>query len=90
MDRSGPLALTFVAFLGAAAALAGQQPPISKPADQPTFRSSVTTVPIDVRVVDSDGNPITDLDAGDFTVIENGVRQQIRHFSTSCGLNTVN
>lgn len=38
-------------------------------------------VPIDVRVLDSAGNPITDLKAGDFTIHENGKRQELAHFS---------
>jgi VWFA-related protein len=46
-----------------------------------TFRSSTVLVPVDVRVLDKDGNPITDLKQEDFTVLENGVPQSIRHFS---------
>jgi hypothetical protein len=37
-------------------------------------------VPIDVRVVDTKGNPITDLKKGDFALRENGVAQQIQLF----------
>jgi VWFA-related protein len=80
MHRSGFLAVAAASLC--AAALTAQQAPPQKPADQPTFRSRVTMVPIDVRVVDSSGNPITDLKAGDFTILENGRRQQIRHFSS--------
>jgi VWFA-related protein len=39
-------------------------------------------VPVDVRVLDPEGNPVTDLSAGDFTVLENGERREIAHFST--------
>lgn len=46
-----------------------------------TFRASVTLVPLDVRVLDERGHPITDLDAADFTVLEDGVPQVIRQFS---------
>lgn len=46
-----------------------------------TFRSNVTMVPIDVRVLDDRGRPITDLQADDFTVLEDGVVQTIRQFS---------
>lgn len=53
----------------------GQQPP------RPTFRSAVTLVPVDVRVTDKDGKPLTDLQADEFALFENGVRQDIRHFS---------
>ncbi len=47
-----------------------------------TFRSAVQLVPVDVRVFDRDGNPILDLGEGDFTLLEDGVPQQIRHFSS--------
>ncbi len=46
-----------------------------------TFRSTVTLVPVDVRVLDQNGNPILDLKQEDFTVLENGIPQPIRHFA---------
>lgn len=46
-----------------------------------TFRASVTLVPLDVRVLDERGQPVTDLEAADFTVFEDGVPQVIRQFS---------
>ena len=46
-----------------------------------TFRSNVTMVPVDVRVLDEKGQPITDLQADDFTVLEDGVPQVIRQFA---------
>ncbi len=48
----------------------------------PSFRSRITIVPIDVRVLDRDGKPVTDLNQEDFTITENGVPQSIRYFST--------
>ena len=46
------------------------------------FRSAVTLVPVDVRVIDLKTNkPVNDLTGADFTVFEDGVRQAIRHFS---------
>ena len=52
-------------------------------AQQPlTIRSRTTLVPVDVRVVDRDGKPATDLKKEDFTVLENGVRQDVRFFDT--------
>jgi len=73
--------LTLLAGLAIAArpnlsAQTGQQPP--KP---PVFRAGVTLVPVDVRVVDSAGKPVTDLKAEDFTIVEDGVKQEIRHFA---------
>lgn len=52
-----------------------QQPPQS-----PTFRSRITLVPVDVRVLDADGKPITGLKLEDFTLLEDGAPQEIRHF----------
>ncbi len=56
----------------------GQNPPRDQ---QPAaFKSGVTMVPLDVRVLDKDGRPITDLKREDFTILENGVPQTIAHF----------
>ena len=46
-----------------------------------TIRTRITMVPLDVRVVDRNGKPVTDLKQEDFTIIENGRPQDIRHFS---------
>ncbi len=46
-----------------------------------TFRTRITIVPVDVRVVDRSGKPVTDLKQEDFTILEDGVPQVIRHFS---------
>ena len=37
-------------------------------------------MPVDVRVIDRDGKPVTDLKKEDFTVLENGIRQDVRFF----------
>src|SRR5688572_5302478 len=47
----------------------------------PLIRSQITAVPVDVRVLDRDGKPVSGLTAADFTVLEDGVPQVIRHFS---------
>jgi VWFA-related protein len=44
------------------------------------IRTGVILVPLDVRVIDRDGNPVTDLTASDFTILEDGVPQQISYF----------
>ena len=46
-----------------------------------TIRSGITIVPVDVRVVDRDGKPVTDLKESDFTILEDGVAQTIRQFA---------
>ena len=68
----------FAAAAGAVAAgaqQAAQQPP------PPKFRTGVVIVPVDVRVLDRSGKPVTDLAQADFTVLEDGAPQEIRHFS---------
>jgi VWFA-related protein len=60
-------------------------PAISSPLQEPgppgTIRVKVTLVPVNVRVTDMNDQPVLDLAKGDFIVLENGVRQAIRHFS---------
>ena len=56
--------------------VAGQQPP-------PTFRGGTVLVPIDVRVLDKAGDAVRDLTRDDFTVLEDGVVQQITQFSAT-------
>ncbi len=77
----GILACVAVALLAAAAvtpraAGRGQTPQVPG-----TFRTHITLVPVDVRVIDRDGKPVTNLTQDDFTILEDGVRQDIRHFS---------
>ena len=60
-----------------------QTPPQQSPTQVPgTFRSTISMVPLDVRVLDRNGKPITDLRQEDFTVLEDSVPQQIRYFSS--------
>lgn len=49
----------------------------------PQFRAGINLVPLDVRVVDRAGNPIKDLAPSEFSIFEDGVRQELRHFSTA-------
>jgi VWFA-related protein len=65
-------------FLAAVSLAAQQQQPSPVPG---TFRSTIALVPVDIRVLDRDGKPVTDLTQADFTIVEDGVRQEIRHFS---------
>jgi len=59
-----------------------QTPPASSQQQlPPTFRTGVVIVPVDVRVLDRNGKPVTDLTQADFTVLEDGAPQEIRHFS---------
>lgn len=45
------------------------------------LRSRVVLVPIDVRVVDRNGEPVIDLTPADFKIYEDGQPQEISHFS---------
>jgi VWFA-related protein len=48
----------------------------------PVFRGTTNVVPVDVRVLDKNGKPVTDLTRADFTVFENGVPQRLDYFQT--------
>jgi VWFA-related protein len=53
------------------------------PADlfgQQPFRTGIALVPIDVRVVDKQGKPVSGLTRDDFVITEDGVRQTITFF----------
>lgn len=76
MIRGWSTVLLCACVLGVAIGSARQQPPA------PAFRTRITMVPIDVRVLDRNGKPVTDLRQEDFTILEDGVPQAIRHFST--------
>ena len=52
------------------------------PSETPIFRSETQLVLMDVSVTDSDGAPVKGLQAGDFTLLENGKPQAIRVFET--------
>ena len=56
------------------------QPP--QPRQPPTIRSRTTVVPVDVRVIDASGKPVTNLKKEDFTVLENGIPQDVRFFDS--------
>ena len=71
MKRVPFVALLLVASL-APAPLAHSQDRQATPQNPPTFRSGVELVRMDVRVVDGEGRPVTDLKAQDLEVVEGG------------------
>ncbi|HEY6509959.1 MAG TPA: VWA domain-containing protein, partial [Vicinamibacterales bacterium] len=76
--RLTPAVVFAAALLGIAASgrAQEQQPPAAPP--QPTFRSGVDLVTVDVGVVDSRGNPVEDLGAAEFSVkIDGQVRRVV-------------
>jgi VWFA-related protein len=73
-------------LLAGAVAIASTTPAAGRRAERQaqvpgTIRVKVTLVPVDVRVTDAEGKPVPDLTKDDFILFENGVRQQISHFS---------
>jgi VWFA-related protein len=70
-----------IAAVALVSARTPQQTTAAQTTQQPMFRSGTTIVPVDVRVLDKDGQPITNLTQADFTVFENGVPQQVVLFS---------
>jgi VWFA-related protein len=61
----------------ASAALAGSQEPSPPPS---VFPAGVEQVTVDVVVVDREGTPVRGLGRSDFTLLEDGVRQEIAAF----------
>ena len=55
------------------------QPPPA-PGQQPTFRTGIDFVAVDVFVNDRSGQPVTNLTADDFQVFENGKLQKVEQF----------
>src|SRR6058998_1219369 len=51
-------------------------------ADQPVFRAGVDLIQLDVSVLDGKRQPVTGLNASDFTVFENGVQRPVRAFTS--------
>jgi VWFA-related protein len=67
----------FVAVGGGVASSRQDPNPSQQP---PSFRSGVTVVPIDVRVLGKDGRPVTSLTQEDFRILEDGAPQTIAYF----------
>lgn len=97
MKRSPGITLVLAVLFSAIAAASQSQPPAQQdsthhndspqndqPATQPsTVLKSVTRlVIVDVVATDSKGEPVTDLSANDFRVLENGKAQEIRIFNS--------
>jgi VWFA-related protein len=81
--RTTPIAaVLFAAALALIVAAAFPHRPAAQQAQVPgAFRVRVTLVPVDVRVTDANGRPVLDLTKDDFVILENGVRQEVSHFS---------
>jgi VWFA-related protein len=77
--------LTAATILGLQGAVDGQQPPSSAPAPNrpqaPAFRAGVDVVSVNVTVTDPAHRYVTDLEMPEFSVFEDGVKQDITFFS---------
>jgi VWFA-related protein len=76
--------LLLVAATGAVAALCAPGIGVltqSIPLPSPQFRATADLIRLDVSVLDRGRQPVRDLTAADFTVAENGARQQIESFA---------
>lgn len=60
--------------------VAAQPPQVRRPADQ-VFRAAVEMVSLNVTVTDQKHHYLTDLDAKDFAIFEDGARQDITYFN---------
>ena len=58
-----------------------QQPPAVAPADEEVVRVTTNLVQVDVVVTDKAGRQVTDLQASDFELLEDGRPQQITNFA---------
>ena len=74
---SGRLSLGFITL---AATLVAWPPLAAQQAQAPVFRGGAVVVPIDLRVLDKTGRLVTDLEASEVSLFEDGVRQDVRHF----------
>ena len=67
-----------VALVMAGLRVGGQAPPVHSPQ---SFSSSTTAILVDVVVRDRSGRPVTDLNAADFDVSEDGLSQKVDTFT---------
>ena len=86
--HTAPCVATIAVTLGLSAWSAAQSaaPPLAPPAqsqgNQPVFRGAVELIQLDVSVLDGKRQPVTGLNASDFTVFENGVQRPVRAFAS--------
>jgi Ca-activated chloride channel family protein len=84
MTRRVPTVLALAAaavLLGRGVHLDGQQPASGRQQKPPSFRAGVDLVSLSVTVTDGSGRFLTDLQQQDFTVFEDGARQDVSFFN---------
>jgi VWFA-related protein len=81
MTRRAVVALTALMATGGSDALGiGQSEPV-RPSDRQSFSSATTAILVDVVVRDRKGRPLTDMNAGEFSLYEDGTPQKIDTFT---------
>jgi VWFA-related protein len=82
--RRRPTSRWTLGGMGALLAAAGLATLVASPArgsaELPVFPSQIEMVTVDAVIVDANGTPVPSLNREDFTVLENGVRQEIASF----------
>ena len=76
-------ACLLLGLLLAATSVRAQEAPAGAGTGQSTFRSSVDVVALSVVVTDGQQKFVTGLDASDFAVFEDGIRQEVSFFAAS-------
>ena len=56
-------------------------PPAQAQGERPAFRGGVELIQLDISVLDRKRQPLTGLNASDFTIFENGVQRPVRAFT---------
>jgi len=81
MTRRAVVVLTALMATGGSHALGiGQNAPV-RPSDRQSFSSATTAILVDVVVRDRKGRPVTDMNAAEFSVYEDGTPQKIDTFT---------
>ena len=78
MSRMFQVPIVVVGVMAAVSLDAGPQAPGQQP---PTFRVEVNYVEIDAHATDAQGKFVDDLNQGEFQILEDGTRQEIRVFT---------
>src|SRR6476469_8945624 len=79
--RALALPLIALSFLGAYSQTNASNQPQNVMHSDPTLRTNTRLVVVDVVATDSKGQPVSDLKASDFTVLEDGKPQKISGFN---------